>query len=807
LKARIRPATVCLVLGLLTAGILFVSVSQLQAQSFAPMLKASEPRRDDKAGHPEDSGSATLPEQGTAIRHPGAEEGEWGGQRGLHAGAAEFAGRMEAGPDDPRPADRPEAGGTPEGAWIVVGEPAGESWSPDEAGMPEEWADEEQGREEGDTEEVAPAGAGFPGEPAADGPGAAATTESNPLRSEVSGGGFPFVQRASEENVPLGLIGSPYRYPEGFLQPLWNECLTAIENRSLSSLRPALNRLYEAKLDTGFRNMPDHATLLIRRAYRLLDEKDFTTARLVGDTAYNLAPEYYPVSLALSNLALKDPQRGLGKYLYWRWVSLKQQLRDFTWQFTTAGKVFGLLLMTLYLSFLLLGVYLLARYAGVILHFVHDRVPAGSLGMAALGSFLGGVLLLLLFLPGPFWVTVFLGFLAGRFARRWEKGCFVLFLLLWALSPWVFKQTVCFFSPLSDATYAMQRCLRGDWDATGEEALSAASETNPKSLSLRLTRALVAKRRGDYEEAVHILQKALQEHPQAASLWNNLGNLHAIQGNLQEAKGAYGKALLYGNGSAAPHYNLSQLLRREFAFLRGAQEFQTARKIDAERVDYFTYIHSPNPNRFFMDEEPAMYALWSYASHSDPETERAADDLWRSTAAGVPLRQTPWVFLVLAGVYTVFVGRRRRGQEPFACSGCGQVVCGKCDAGAEVGGLCSPCYQALYQRENIPRERRHEQIRKMARYQSRRSRRLLLANLVTPGIGFSLLEEKARGALILFGLLFVLLVAMFWSAMLPVPMTVWETGGSHVGILSILLLILLYGVVQQRFLAKIRARR
>ena len=95
----------------------------------------------------------------------------------------------------------------------------------------------------------------------------------------------------------------------------------------------------------------------------------------------------------------------------------------------------------------------------------------------------------------------------------------------------------------------------------------------------------------------------------------------------------------------------------------------------------------------------------------------------------------------------------------------------------------------------------------MARYQSRRSRRLLLANLVTPGIGFSLLEEKARGALILFGFLFVLLVAMFWSAMLPVPMTVWETGGSLVRILSILPLILLYGVVQQRFLAKIRARR
>ncbi len=689
---------------------------------------------------------------------------------------------------------------------MVVGGQGGESWSPDMAGMPEEWADAEGGVKEGDADEGASVGDGLPGEPGADDSGAA-TAESNPVRSEVAGGGFPFVQRASEENISLGLTAAPYRYPEAFLQPLWTECLTAIENRSLSALRPALNRLYEAKLDTGFRNMPVHATLLIRRAYRLLDEKDFTTARLVGDTAYNLAPEYYPVSLALSHLAMRDPQRGLGKYLYWRWVSFRQQFRDFTWQYTTAGKVFGLLLMALYLSFLLLGLYFLVRYARVLLHFVHDRVPGGSLGTAALGFLLGVVLLVLFFLPGPFWLTVFLGFLAGRFARRWEKVCFVLFLLFWALSPWVFNQTVCFFSPLSNATYAMHRCLRGDWDASGEEALAAASESNLKSMSLRLTRALVAKRRGEYEEAVRILQKALQEHPHAANLWNNLGNLHAIQGNLQEAKGAYGKALLYGNGSAAPHYNLSQLLRREFSFLRGAQEFQTARKVEPERVDYFTYIHSLNPNRFFMDEEPARVALWRYASHRNPETERAADDLWRSTAAGIPLRLTPWVFLALTGIYVAFVGRRRWGQEPFACSGCGQVVCGKCDRGAEVGGLCSPCYQALYQREKIPKERRHEQIRKMARYQSGRSRRMLLANLVTPGIGFSLLEDKARGALILFGIVFVLLVALFWSDMLPVPMTVWETGGSLVRILSILLLILLYGTVQQRFLAKIRARR
>jgi hypothetical protein len=165
------------------------------------------------------------------------------------------------------------------------------------------------------------------------------------------------------------------------------------------------------------------------------------------------------------------------------------------------------------------------------------------------------------------------------------------------------------------------------------------------------------------------------------------------------------------------------------------------------------------------------------------------------------------VFLPLGGIYVLFISRRRSGQEPFACSACGRVVCGKCDLGAEVGGLCSPCYQALYQRENIPRERRHEQIRKMARYQSRRSRRLLMLNFVMPGLGFSLLDEKPQGMFILFGFFFLLLAALFWGAMLPVPMTVWETGGHALRILSFVVVIFFYWFVQRMFFAKIRARR
>ncbi len=616
-----------------------------------------------------------------------------------------------------------------------------------------------------------------------------------------------FVELPPAERATFGLSLEGYRFPDQLMEPHWSQCVEVLEEGSIASLQSALNRLYEAKLDTGFRNMPAYATLLVRRAGHSLQSGKFLEARLLGEAAYNLAPEYYPVSSTLSRLVRKDPQRGFLNSLKWRWISLKQMFQDFMWQFTTAGRAYALVLITLYLSFLAFGFYLLGRYAGVLLHFIRERTPFGPAGMAVVGTLLFATLLVLLFLPGPFWVTVFLGFLAGRFSQRWEKAFFSAFLVLWALSPWLFNHTVCFFSPLSEATYSIQRCIRGEWDAEGEESLTAASEMYPDSPDLQLTRALVDKRRGEYDRAKKVLKKALMAHPDRGRLWNNLGNLHAIHGELEEAKSAYRKAILYGNGSAAPHYNLSQLLRREFSFLKGAQEYQAARKIDAEQVDYFTYIHSPNPNRYFIDEEPRGIAMWRYAFYRSPETERAADDVWRSTAAGIPLRQTTWVFLAMTAVYVMLVARRRSGQEPFTCSGCGKIVCAKCDVGAQVGGLCSPCYQALYQRENISKERRHGQIRKMARHQSRRSRRLLILNLLLPGLGFSLLEEKPRGLWLLLGFFFLVLVAVFWSSMLPVPMTVWETAGSVSRVLCVVFLVGLYLFTQQRFLDKIRARR
>jgi len=399
------------------------------------------------------------------------------------------------------------------------------------------------------------------------------------------------------------------------------------------------------------------------------------------------------------------------------------------------------------------------------------------------------------------------GMLLGRFMRRWERTVFVCGLAWLALSPVLMRQAARFLSLLPEASRVLCECTQGDWDATCDRDMETASTRYPDSEDLLLTRALVEKRRGNYAGAKEILEDARERFPDRGTIWNNLGNLRAFEGNLEGAKDAYLRSIRCDRSLASPHYNLSQLLRREFSFIEGGRAFQEARRIDPGRVDYFAYIHSQNPNRFFMDEGPSRASCWQYALAGDGAHRKTAEDIWSLARSGVALAWAPWIFGFLTVAFLVQTRRRIERQKPVLCSGCGVIVCEKCQSGVATTKMCTQCYQALYTGKNIPRERRNQQIRKMARRRTGRVRRLVLMNLFLPGLGFSVHEDRIFGFFCLFLFLFLSLAAMSWNRLLPLPVVVWETAGAtaHAEVLGGLLLF--YLVVQLRFLWKLRSGR
>jgi len=608
-------------------------------------------------------------------------------------------------------------------------------------------------------------------------------------------------------NGPFGMKASIYRYPQERLRGPWMECRVALETGSLNELQSSLNRLYEARLDTGFPNAPGVAALLLREGYRAMERGDMETAGLLGQSAQDLAPDFYPVYDFVSRLAVRDDRQGWGQALMGRWESFTQRWRLFEWQYAFAGRVYLLLLFSFFLFFLFLGPCFLLRYGTLYLHALRERLKPGGQGrlqQVALGIL---CVTLLVLLPGPLWGGIILGLLLGRFLSRWERALFAAGMLLLALSPITLREASRFLSRPAPAGRVLCECMRGDWDASCDRDLETALADQPNSPDLLLTHALVEKRRGEFARAADILQGALKHHPENGFLWNNLGNLLAFQGDLAAAKDGYARAIHWNPGSAPPHHNLSQLLRREFSFIEGGRAFQEARRIDPARVDYFSYIHSQNPNRFFMDETPTVASCWRHALAGDGDADTLPSTLWIVAGSGIPLDWAPWLFGPLAGLALLLPTVRKWHQRPLHCTGCGVVVCGKCHSGTAMTKMCTPCYQVLYAGKDIPKERRSLQIRKMARNRTVRLRRLLLLNALLPGLGFSLYKDRVSGYLLLFLFLFLAVAGLFWVNFLPLPVVAWETGGATCSVLFSGALLALYGIVQVRFYLAIRSGR
>jgi predicted O-linked N-acetylglucosamine transferase (SPINDLY family) len=81
---------------------------------------------------------------------------------------------------------------------------------------------------------------------------------------------------------------------------------------------------------------------------------------------------------------------------------------------------------------------------------------------------------------------------------------------------------------------------------------------------------------GQYEEAVHSFQEALQLRPESAAAHNNLGNVFVEQGRLDDAVNSFRQALRYKPDFVSAHSNLGEALRRQGHLEESVASFRDA---------------------------------------------------------------------------------------------------------------------------------------------------------------------------------------------------------------------------------------
>jgi tetratricopeptide (TPR) repeat protein len=180
------------------------------------------------------------------------------------------------------------------------------------------------------------------------------------------------------------------------------------------------------------------------------------------------------------------------------------------------------------------------------------------------------------------------------------------------------------FDPLSSRA---QRRLGATLGSAGQEdealaVLQKAIEHEPDNALLWYERALIESRAGKREQAVEGLRKALQLKPDFADAQNNLGTDLAQMGDQQGAETAFRAALTTNPYDAETRANLGRLLAGEGDWKQAAFQLQKATQLNpADANAHMAYsVVLLQTNRFSEAEKEAEAAV-----KADPKSSQARD--------------------------------------------------------------------------------------------------------------------------------------------------------------------------------------
>jgi tetratricopeptide (TPR) repeat protein len=96
---------------------------------------------------------------------------------------------------------------------------------------------------------------------------------------------------------------------------------------------------------------------------------------------------------------------------------------------------------------------------------------------------------------------------------------------------------------------------------------------------------MVAFQRGDADQAVELIRRAIAIHCTAASYYSNLGNVLQSQEKMAEAEACYRRALALRPDQAEVHLNLGHILKARGALDAALNSYRSARLLDSELAE------------------------------------------------------------------------------------------------------------------------------------------------------------------------------------------------------------------------------
>ena len=486
-------------------------------------------------------------------------------------------------------------------------------------------------------------------------------------------GGFLYPRPGMSKPVPHK-NALPVSLTSGF-RDFKAACRSGETQRALN----AIKKIEEWELDKGFRNAPFLSEAL---------ERTYENSSLYHR---NSRQQRLSVYEGICRLSPDEPHyrwQYFKSYLYAHPFNIYYHLKNFRqifpavktnleWTLDVGGEALLAFIAALFLTAFGMAVNFIIKYAFHLVFYFKQfiRVPISNL-MAIL------MILVIFFMPiyfniGFYWLPFFWMILLWMFLTRWEKAVVWFLLLVLIVFSFGFRQIGRFFMAGANRnTFLLYQANYTQVEPTGYERLKELVKSSKADAEIFFTLGLLAKRRGEYKQAVTYYQRALKAEPGFSECMNNLGNAYLLmQGNrkdtVSQARFWYKKAIETNPGRAEFYYNLSKSF--PLLHVEGMEYVVKARDLNPELIDLLTRRHSNHPNQKLVDCLLSSDRLWHRAFLSG-KLSQIMNTLFVHFFLKVPLGGDIFVIPVLLLLLIILFSVIQRGVgTAVPCARCGQL--------------------------------------------------------------------------------------------------------------------------------------
>jgi len=416
------------------------------------------------------------------------------------------------------------------------------------------------------------------------------------------------------------------------------------------------------------------------------------------------------------------------------------------WPFVAAllGNSYLFVIITTVLTFLLIGVCLLVKY---IPHILNDLSIGTNNELPPFELKLWVALIALVpvfFDAGILWFVLWWFIVLWGYLNVMERRIAFVFISMIFMSSWISHVGAGFITycqtGVNREMFSLDHSVGTPADSIALASWIKGDTADAEPLNIQ---ALAEIKKGNRQEAVNLLSRALDLEPNNNRYYNHLGIALAGMNRDNEAVKAFQNAITLEPGNVVYHYNLSRLHQATYNLYEAERSIQKASAIDPKRVRVFLNQEEQARDHSYISEHiPVMRQVARQMRPSD-ELKLVADAMWNSVLGLFQRNKAVYISLV-AFLILFLLGHIPEEKFTKRCSRCGNLYY----AGKTSGSGYPMCLQCHWletkakKQMNSVQTVKAEEIKQYRVFNAARTQKL---ELILPGLGSIAANKVFKG--------------------------------------------------------------